>query len=99
MPPAIRPGTVSVAGMDCGVSPTEFPNPKRKAAEAALDEGLSDGEDAAAVVAVAPADQLLAAPPQQQGQGTAATEASGRPKAIRKMSQEWIDSANGSLAS
>lgn len=56
MPPAIRPGTVSMAGMDCDALPMAFPNPKRKAVKAALDEGLSSSEDAAAVDAAAPMD-------------------------------------------
>ena len=72
--------------MECGASSTAFPNSKRKAA---LDEDLSDGEDAVAVDAAAPP---VLQQQNEQGGGDAAEEAPMRPKAIRIMSQEWIDS-------
>ncbi|KAG0530609.1 hypothetical protein BDA96_05G201400 [Sorghum bicolor] len=89
-PPAIRSGAVvidtSMAGMERGAL-TACSNSKRKAAEAALDDGLSDVENDVAVGADAAASSTQIEVAQKQQ-----APAPRQPPTKAIMSQAWIDS-------
>lgn len=77
-----------MAEMERGALPG-CPNSKRKAAEAALDDGLSDANNDVAALAPAPAPaaaEIEASSQEQQ------EEAAPRQPTKRVMSQEWINS-------